>query len=301
MSFLTINQVLQRALAQESRGKENKEVHRYKIDRPKVNMVEYDSDHSDNEANAYTAEFVWPSKDKPFTCQDLKSIHKNRDDDMKFTFNIAKCDRIFDALLQAKFIRKYHALSLFKELKRHAYCKYHNSFSDATNDCNVFRRHIQSAINDGTLNFSEMQIDKQPFPMNTMNLERKKMLIRPGIAESTNKYNVVIGESRKSKDGSKVSERQVVLARKPGGGEIIMITIKNPTPEGQPQVRENTRVRFVKPRSPEVGKWKTNEAKAHHKKIKPTFDMLLSKYSNRASCSSSNRSSRLKRSRSPPK
>jgi len=160
--FLTINQVLQRALAQESRGKENKEVHRYKIDRPKVNMVIYDSDHSDDEANVYTAEFVWPSKAKPFTCQDLKPIHKNRDDAMKFTFNIAKCDRIFDALLQAKFIKISHALPPFEDLKWSAYCKYHNSFSHATNDCNVFRRQIQSAIIDGRLNFSEMQIDKQP-------------------------------------------------------------------------------------------------------------------------------------------
>src|SRR3954465_9468922 len=137
-----------------------------------------------------------------------------------------------------------------------------------------------------------MQVDKQPFPMNTMDLEGRKMLIRPDIAESSNKDNVVIGESRKSKDGSKVSERQVVLDKIPGGGEVIKITIRNPTPGGQPQVQENARVRFVKPKSPEVGKWKKNEAKVQHKKIKPTFDMLLSKYSNQAAGSSSNRSSR---------
>jgi hypothetical protein len=29
-----------------------------------------------------------------------------------------------------------------EELKRRAYCKWHNSFSHATNDCNVFRRQI---------------------------------------------------------------------------------------------------------------------------------------------------------------
>jgi hypothetical protein len=39
------------------------------------------------------------------------------------------------------------------ELKRHAYCKWHNSFSHATNDCNVFRRQVQSAINKGRLAF----------------------------------------------------------------------------------------------------------------------------------------------------
>ena len=127
------------------------------------------------------------------------------------------------------------------------------------------------------------------------------MLIGPDIAESANKDNVVIGESRKSKDGSRVSERQVVLYKQPGGREIIKITIKNPTPGGQPQGHENTRVRFVKPKSPEVGRWKTNEAKVLRKKIKPTFDMFLSKYANQAADSSSNRSSRLKHSRSPPK
>src|ERR1041385_2324772 len=146
-----------------------------------------------------------------------------------------------------------------------------------------------------------MKVDKQPFPMNTMDLEGRKMLIRPDIAKSANKDNVVIGESRKSKDGSKVLERQVVLDKQPGGGDIIKITIKNPTPGGQPQGHENTRVRFVKPKSPEVGRWKTNEAKVLRNKIKPTFDMLLSKYANQADGSSSNRSSRLKRSRSPPK
>ena len=41
----------------------------------------------------FATEFVWPSKAKPFTCNDLKPIHKNRDEEMKFTFNIAKCDR----------------------------------------------------------------------------------------------------------------------------------------------------------------------------------------------------------------
>ena len=126
---------------------------------------------------------------------------------MKFTFNIAKCDRIFDALLQAKIIRISHTLPSFEELKRRAYCKYHNSFSHATNDCNVFRRQIQSAINDGRLNFSEMQVDKQPFLMNTMDLEGKKLLIWSEVAESANKANVIVGEPRKDKEDNKVLGR----------------------------------------------------------------------------------------------
>ena len=144
-----------------------------------------------------------------------------------------------------------------------------------------------------------MQVDTQPFPMNTMDLEGKKMLIRPNIAESANKNNIVIGEPRKNDESNKVLGRQVVLDKQPGGKEVIKITIKNPTLGGQSQVQENTHVKFVKPKSPEVGKWKTNEAKVQRKRIKPTFDMLLSKYANQAAGSSSNRSSNLKRSRSP--
>jgi hypothetical protein len=60
-------------------------------------------------------------------------------------------------------------LHLMKSLRR-AYCKFHNSYSHAINDCNVFRRQIQSAINEGCLMLHEMQVDKQPFPINTMEL-----------------------------------------------------------------------------------------------------------------------------------
>ena len=127
------------------------------------------------------------------------------------------------------------------------------------------------------LNFSEMQVDKKPFPMNTMDLEGKKLLIRPEVAGSANKANVITGEPRKDKEGEKVLGRQVVLDKQPCGKETIKITINNPTLGGQPQAQENTRVKFVKPKSPKVGKWKTNEAKVQRKKIKPTFDMLLSK------------------------
>ena len=61
------------------------------------------------------------------------------------------------------------------------------------------------------MNFAEMQVDKQPFSINTMDSEGKKMLIRPNIAESANKDNVVIGEPRNSKEGDKVLGRHVVL------------------------------------------------------------------------------------------
>jgi hypothetical protein len=69
------------------------------------------------------------------------------------------------------------------EIKRRAYCKFHNSYSHATNDCNVFRRQIQSAFNEGRLMLHEMQVDKQPFHVNTMELQQPKVLVWPRQAE----------------------------------------------------------------------------------------------------------------------
>jgi hypothetical protein len=69
---------------------------------------------------------------------------------MRYTFDIVKCDKIFDYLLQEKQIKlsSGHIISPSEQLKRHAYCKWHNSYFHATNDCNIFRRQVQSAINE---------------------------------------------------------------------------------------------------------------------------------------------------------
>ena len=68
------------------------------------------------------------------------------------------------------YIKLSHAIPPLEELKWHPYCKWHNSFSHATNDCNVFMRQIQSAVNEGRLVVPQMQIDNNPFPMDTVEL-----------------------------------------------------------------------------------------------------------------------------------
>jgi len=62
-----------------------------------------------------------------------------------FTFDPAKCDRIFDELLRNRYIKLSHALPSPEESERRAWCKGHNFGSHATNDCNIFRRQVQSA------------------------------------------------------------------------------------------------------------------------------------------------------------
>ena len=155
-----------------------------------------------------------------------------------------------------------------------------------------------------------MAIDQQPFPMNALDLQGKNVLIRPEVAESANKDNVVVGEPRDNKEKDKVLAREVALSRNPDGKEVIKITIKNPTPGGklpekkatlggQLPEKQRSPPRFIKPRSPEVGRWKTNKVKSRPKHIKPTFDMLFSKYSGQKAGFNSNRPYLGKRPRSP--
>ena len=122
---------------------------------------------------------VWSSEAIPYSCSSLKSIQNNRREESRFTFDVSKCDRIFDELPRDGNIKLSHAIPPLEKLKRRAYCKWHNSFSHATNDCNIFRRQIQSAINEGRLALHEMQIDKVPFPLHAIDLNNAKVLIRP--------------------------------------------------------------------------------------------------------------------------
>ena len=123
-----------------------------------MHMVDCDSSNDDSK-EVYATKFVWSSNDKPSTCASLKPIPKNRHDEIKYTFDVSKCDRIFDELAKLGKIKFSHTIPSVDELMRRAYCKLHNIFSHATNDCNVLRRQIQSAINDGRLVISGMQIE----------------------------------------------------------------------------------------------------------------------------------------------
>jgi hypothetical protein len=107
--FFDISQVLQRAMDCESRAKESRSFPRVS-DKPRnkchVNTDDYSNESSnDEEANMCIAEWSWGSKSKPFVCSSLKMASKSRQDKICYTFNVAKCDRIFDYLLQEKQIK----------------------------------------------------------------------------------------------------------------------------------------------------------------------------------------------------
>ena len=92
-----------------------------------------------------------------------------------------------------------HTIPPLEELKRRAYCKFHNTFSHATNDCSILRRQVQSAVNEGRLVLPSMQVDQNPFPVHTLKLRNPKMLIWPSQAELTKGKNMIIGDERPEK------------------------------------------------------------------------------------------------------
>jgi hypothetical protein len=84
------------------------------------------------------------------------------------------------------------------ELKRCAYYKWYNSFSHGTNDYNIFQRQIQISINEGWLSFQKMQIDRQPFLVNTLELTYKKVLVWLDVGDKYRGKSIIIGEPHKS-------------------------------------------------------------------------------------------------------
>ena len=105
--FSDINQVLQKALAQENRAKDVKQYSQFRDnksrdkEKPTVNVVGYDSDSaSDDDVDVCIAEWVQAPKSKLFLCAALKPTPARREL-IKCTFDVSKCDKIFDILLQA--------------------------------------------------------------------------------------------------------------------------------------------------------------------------------------------------------
>jgi hypothetical protein len=82
-----------------------------------VHVVEYDSDSSDDENEVYVAEFVWPSKSKASSSASLKQATKGRQEELKFTFDVCKCDRIFVELLKLGNIKISHTMPPLDQIK----------------------------------------------------------------------------------------------------------------------------------------------------------------------------------------
>jgi hypothetical protein len=101
----------------------------------------HDNSSSDDEQKEVCiAELVWPTKDKLLTCSSVPPVHNKQQGEAKFIFNITKCDKIIDELLKSGNIKLPHTIPSAKKMKRHAYCKWHNTSTHVASNSNAFRR-----------------------------------------------------------------------------------------------------------------------------------------------------------------
>jgi hypothetical protein len=74
-----------------------------------------------------------------------------------------------------------------------------------------------------------MQVDKNPFLVNTIDLQNSKVLIRSEQTEAAKGKSMVIGENRTITADEKILSREVVVEKTTDGKESLKITIKAPT------------------------------------------------------------------------
>jgi hypothetical protein len=195
--FSNTNQLLQRALPYENRAKSSRFRDSVNKDKEK-HHVNFMDEEADNEEGNETcvAEWVENPRDKPISCSFLKT-NGGRREEMRYTFDVSKCDRLFDLLLQGGVIRltKGHVIPSANILAKKTYCKWHDSYTHTTNECNYFRRQVQLAIKDGRLTLGDvdkMKLDTDPFPVSMVELKHKKILVLTDQAEMTKGEKVVV-------------------------------------------------------------------------------------------------------------
>jgi hypothetical protein len=74
-----------------------------------------------------------------------------------------------------------------------------------------------------------MQVDNNPFLINTIDLQNSKVLIRPEQGEAAKGKNVVISENRTITADEKILSREVVVEKTIDDKESLKVTIKAPT------------------------------------------------------------------------
>ena len=106
-----------------------------------VAMIDpYDADSDGDDPEVTIAEWMWGKA--------LVSCPQVKESENTYDFDVKKADRIFDLLLEKKQLRlpANHVIPSTEELKGKKYYKFHNATNHSTNECRIFRFHIQKAI-----------------------------------------------------------------------------------------------------------------------------------------------------------
>jgi hypothetical protein len=102
--FLDVNQVLQRAVMHENRAKDQRLYSQFRDnshkERDKGNMSYLEEESArDDEGEVCVAEWVDTPGNKPISCSFLRH-GASKKDEMKYTFDVSKCDKLFDVVVK---------------------------------------------------------------------------------------------------------------------------------------------------------------------------------------------------------
>ncbi|KAK1610385.1 hypothetical protein QYE76_034058 [Lolium multiflorum] len=133
-------------------------------------------------------------------------------------FDVTKTEQIFDLLLKEKQLKlpEGHKIPTAQEMNKRPYCKWHHTFTHATNDCKVLRAQIQMAIEAGRLTFGQfaMKVDMRPFPdVNMVDLSHS--IREPGFSFDVNMAGFVIrhGADKAESSHSRGKDKEEAVPR----------------------------------------------------------------------------------------
>lgn len=112
----------------------------------------------------------------PYTCKLLKPSNGRSPIEIEkvdkyvaktYTFDVSKCDEIFDLLVKDGQIIIPQGLKdpPLEKKKKRGFCKFHNFLGHKTSKCVIFRDLVHKALKDGKLQFGERpkkQVDSDP-------------------------------------------------------------------------------------------------------------------------------------------
>ncbi|WJX46260.1 hypothetical protein P8452_33079 [Trifolium repens] len=140
---------------------------------------EYDVSYEDVEQGEIDLAELKPGP--PYTCKLLKPSNGKNPVEPKndkyvsktYTFDITKCDEIFDLLVTDGqiVVPKGVKIPPLDMRKKRSYCKYHNFLGHRTSQCVLFRDLVQKALNEGRLKFGEKPKAAKADPESSQNAD----------------------------------------------------------------------------------------------------------------------------------
>ncbi|KAK1685968.1 hypothetical protein QYE76_046816 [Lolium multiflorum] len=178
-----------------------------------ITLVNADED-EDSAEDQEVAVAEWTRTPVPVSCKWVNPPGPPRGLD----FDVSKTEQIFDLLLKEKQLKlpEGHKIPTAQEMNKRPYCKWHHTFTHATNDCKVLRAQIQMAIESGRLTFGQfaMKVDMRPFPdVNMVDLSHS--IREPGFSFDVNMAGFVIrhGKDKAESSHSRGKDKEEAVPR----------------------------------------------------------------------------------------